>query len=61
MSESEKLKERITNEKNATERAHLKKELDQIPMTSSELEQVVEREEARKTADIEDFHRKRKH
>lgn len=59
MSESEKLAKRYEEEKDAVEKAHLKRELDRMPLTSGELEQVVDREAARKTADIEEFHKKR--
>ena len=59
MSESEKLKDRIMNERNPVERAHLKNELDQIPLTSSELEQVQQREIDRKAAFVRSYREKR--
>lgn len=59
MSESEKLKDRIMNEKNPVEKAYLKQELDQIPLTSEELERAIEREADRKTADIRAYREKR--
>ncbi len=59
MSESEKLKEKIGNEKNPAERAHLRSELDQVPLTSGELDQVVEREARRKEAGIKAYRKKR--
>ena len=59
MSESEKLKERIGREKNPAEKEHLRSELDQVPLTSGELDQVIEREAARKEADIKAYRKKR--
>ena len=61
MSESDKLKTRITNEKNPAERAHLRSELDQVPLTSGELDQVVEREAKREQQYVDDYRQKRKH
>lgn len=60
MSESEKLKTRIMKERNPTERAHLRSELDKVPLTSGELDQVKEREHDRKQNDIKTFREKRK-
>jgi hypothetical protein len=60
MSESEKLKERISSEKDPAEKAHLRSELDQVPLTSGELDQVKEREVRRKEADIKAYRRARK-
>ena len=59
MSKSEKLKVRLQNEKDPTEKAHLKSELDQMLLTSGELEQVQQREADRKTNDIRVFREKR--
>ena len=50
--EVEKLAERHRDEKNPEEKAHLKREMDQIPLSSGELEQVQQREVDRKTNDI---------
>ena len=59
MSESERLMQRYENEKDPVEKAHLKSELDQMPLTSGQLDQAVEREANRKTADIKAFREKR--
>ncbi len=59
MSEFEKVSERYRNEKDPVEKAHLKSELDQMPITSGELDQVQQREADRHTADVRTFHEKR--
>lgn len=60
MSESEKLVQRYESEKDLTEKAHLKSELDQMPLTSGQLDQVQEREADRYTADIKAYREERK-
>jgi len=58
--DTEKITERLRNEKNPEERQHLKNEIDQIPLSSAELEQVQQREIDRKANDIREFREKRK-
>ena len=55
----EKLAERHQNEKNPVVRAKLKSEMDQIPVTSGELSQAMEREHDRKEADIREYRKQR--
>lgn len=59
MSEFDKLAERYENEKNPEEKKHLKRELDQMPITSGDLEQAQQREADRHTADVEAYREKR--
>jgi hypothetical protein len=56
----EKLTDRYHNTKDPAERAHLKSEMDQIPVTAGELDQVQQREADRKTADVKKYREKRK-
>lgn len=58
--EMEKLAARHRNEKDPVEKAHLKEEMDQMPITAGELDQVQQREADRKTADIATYRQKRK-
>lgn len=58
-SEMRKLTERHRDERNPEERAHLKREMDQIPVSPGELEQVHQREIDRKANDIRVFHKSR--
>ena len=58
--EMEKLAARHEKEKDPAEKAHLKAEMDQIPVTSGELDQVQQREANRKTADIAAYRQKKK-
>ena len=60
MSESEKLMQRYENEKDPVEKAHLKSELDKMPLTSGDMEQVQQREADRQAEDIRVFNEKRK-
>lgn len=60
MSDMQKLIERHRKEKNPEERAHLKQEMDQIPVTDGQLNQVVEREHDRHEIDIKEYRKKRK-
>lgn len=53
--EIEKLTDRYYNERNPAEKQKLKREIDQLPMTDGELEQVQQREADRKAADIKAF------
>ena len=57
--EAEKATRKMNETKDPVERAHIKSEIDQMPITSGELEQVQQREADRKTADIAAFHKKR--
>lgn len=56
----QKLTERHRSEKNSEKRAKLKAEMDQIPVTSGELDQVLEREHDRHKADIAAYREARK-
>ncbi len=58
--EADRTIKRYNETKDPVEKAHLKKQIDQMPMSSGELEQVQQREADRKTADIKEFHEKRK-
>ncbi len=60
MSESEKLIQRYESEKDLVEKAHLKAELDQMPIASGELEQVQQREIDRHTAATKGYRETRK-
>lgn len=57
--EADRLIKRYEREKNPGERTKIKTDLDQVPLSSGELEQVQVREVARKSKDIEEFHRKK--
>jgi hypothetical protein len=57
----EQLKKRIQAEKDPKERAAMRKDLDQAPLTDSQLSRVMEREEKRKENDIRQFHEARNH
>lgn len=59
MGEFDKVAERYQNEKDPAEKAHLRRELDQMPLSSGELEQVQQREANRQQADIAAFHKER--
>lgn len=59
MSESEKLTQRYENEKDPEEKAHIKRELDQMPLTSGQLDQVQQREVDRHDADVRVYREKR--
>ncbi len=58
--EFEKLTGRYEKEKDPEEKQKLKKELDQMPMSTGELDQVQQREADRKAADIEAYRQQRK-
>ena len=58
--EMEKLTDRYYNEKNPEEKKHLKREMDQTPLSSGELERAQQREVDRQAADIESFHKRKR-
>ncbi len=57
--EADKLTSRYRGERNLSERAKMKKDLDQMPLSDSELGQVKQREIKRKQSDIKEFHEDR--
>ncbi len=58
--EMEKLADRHRNERNPEERSHLKSVMDQMPLSSGELDHVQEREHDRQKEDVEAYREKRK-
>lgn len=58
--EMEKLAARHRNERNPVEKAHLKSEMDQMPLSSGELDQVQQREHDRHEVDVKAYREKRK-
>ncbi|KKN16577.1 hypothetical protein LCGC14_0974570 [marine sediment metagenome] len=59
--EVEKAVKRLDETKDPVEKAHIKSEIDMMPLSSGELDQVKEREHNRKANDIKVFHEQRKH
>lgn len=55
--EADRLKSRHCNERDPAERGKIKKDLDQVPLSDGELNQVEQREIDRKKSHIEEFHR----
>ncbi len=55
----EKLTEKYHNTKDPHEKAQLKSEMDQIPVTAGQLDQVQQREADRQAADIKKYREKR--
>ena len=58
--EVEKAIKRMEKAKDLTEKAHIKAEIDQMSLSSGEVEQAIEREANRKTNDIKEFREERK-
>jgi hypothetical protein len=58
--EMDKLIKKHRNERNPEERAHLKTEMDQMPLSSGELDQVQQREHDRHETDVKTYREKRK-
>ncbi len=57
--EVEKAVKRMEKVKDPAEKAHIKAEIDQMPLSSGELDQAMEREANRKTNDVKEFREKR--
>lgn len=57
--EAEKAIRKMNDTKNPTEKAHIKKEIDMMPLSSGELDHVQQREEDRKVNDIKVFRESR--
>lgn len=58
--EVERAIRKMEETKDPEERAHIKAEIDQMPISSSELSQAQEREADRKANDIKEFREQRK-
>ncbi len=57
--EAEKAVRKMNETKDPAERAHIKKDIDQMPLSSGELEQTQQREVNRKAEDIRVFRESR--
>lgn len=57
--EAEKATRIMNNTKDLDERAHIKEDIDMMPLSSGELDQVQQREEDRITDDIREFKAKK--
>ncbi len=57
--EADKLKRRYSGESNPAERKKIREDLDQMPLSGSELAQVKQREHDRKQNDIKEFNEQR--
>lgn len=58
--EMEKLSRRYHSEKDPVERRKIKADMDRVPMTTGELDQVQQREADRHAADVKVYREKRK-
>ena len=58
--EAEKAIRKMEQTRDPAERAHIKSDIDQMPLSSGELDQTKEREHDRKQRDIKKFREKRK-